>query len=78
MFIPYVGPWVIAASVGSQTLGLLGTLGKVLTGSDNISMFNDMEGWAKTVNRQTATTEYAAENTWCVENFINLIGDTIG
>lgn len=77
MFIPYVGPWIAGASVASQLVGLTGTLGKMLTGSDN-ETFSSMEGWAKSVSRQGAQTEYAQENTWCWENFINLIGDVAG
>lgn len=76
MFIPYVGPAVIATSVLTQVAGLGATLGKVLTGSNSPTL-NNIQGWAKSVNRQ-AQTEYAAENTWCVENFLNMIGDTVG
>lgn len=77
MFIPYVGPWIAGLSVASQIVGLTGTLGKMLTGSDSPT-FSAMEGWAKSVNRQTAKSQYAMENTWCWENFINLIGDVAG
>ena len=38
---------------------------------------NNIQGWAKTVNR-SSQTEYASSNTWCGENFLNMIGDTIG
>jgi hypothetical protein len=77
MFIPYVGPWIAGLSVASQIVGLAGTLGKMLTGSDSPT-FSAMEGWSKSVNRQTAKSQYAMENTWCWENFINLIGDVAG
>lgn len=77
MFIPYVGPWVAGLSVASQAVGLMGTLGKMLTGSDSPT-FSAMEGWSKSVNRQTAKSQYAQENTWCWENFIDLIGDCAG
>lgn len=77
MFIPYVGPWIAGISVASQLVGLSGTLGKMLTGSDSLT-FSALEGWAKSVNRQTAKSQYAMENTWCWENFINLIGDVAG
>ena len=76
MFIPYVGPYVTAASVLTQTLGLAGTLGKLLAGSDSPT-FNNLQGWAKSVGRQTST-EYAQQNTWCGENLLNMVGDTIG
>ena len=76
MFIPGVGPWITGLSVASQTAGLLATLGKVLVGNESETL-NNIQGWAKSVNR-SAQTEYAAENTWCVENFLNMIGDTVG
>lgn len=77
MFIPYVGPWIAGLSVASQLVGLSGTLGKMLPGSDS-PIFSALEGWSKSVNRQTAKSQYAMENTWCWENFINLIGDVAG
>lgn len=77
MFIPYVGPWITGLSIASQTAGLLGTLGKMVGGSDSPT-WSALEGWAKSVSRQGATSEYAQEHTWCWENFINLIGDVAG
>lgn len=77
MFIPYVGPYIAGVSVASQLVGLAGTLGKMLTGSESPT-FSAMEGWSKSVNRQTAKSQYAQENTWCWENFISLIGDVAG
>lgn len=77
MFIPYVGPWIAGLSIATQAAGLLGTLGKMARGSD-APTWSAIEGWSKSVSRQGATTEYAQENTWCWENFINLIGDVTG
>lgn len=76
MFIPYVGPVITGLSVATQTAGLLATLGKLVTGNDSPTL-NNIQGWAKSVNRQSAT-EYAQQHTWCAENFINMIGDTVG
>lgn len=76
MFIPYVGPVITGLSVATQTAGLLATLGKLVAGNDSPTL-NNIQGWAKSVNRQS-TTEYAQQHTWCAENFINMIGDTIG
>lgn len=76
MFIPYVGPVITGLSVATQTAGLLATLGKLVAGNDSPTL-NNIQGWAKSVNRQSAT-EYAQNHTWCAENFINMIGDTIG
>lgn len=77
MFIPYVGPVIAGASVTTQLAGLVGTLGKMFTGSEN-DFFSELEGFSKSWNRQTGKTEYAQNNTWCWENFIGLIGDVAG
>lgn len=77
MFLPYVGPYIAGVSVASQLVGLAGTLGKMLSGSESPT-FSAMEGWSKSVNRQTAKSQYAQENIWCWENFISLIGDVAG
>lgn len=76
MFLPVVGKPIIAANVAAQSVGLLGALGKMFLGSESETT-NNMHAWAKTVSRQTAT-EYASQNTWCWENLINMIGDTVG
>lgn len=77
MFIPYVGPWIAAASLATQLVGVFGTFGKMLAGSDN-KMLSELEGWSKSMSRQGATSEYAQEHLWCWENFINLFGDVAG
>lgn len=77
MFIPYVGPWIAGLSVATQMAGLGATLGKMLVGSDSPT-FSAIEGWSQSLNRQTAKTDYAQQNTWCWENFIDLIGDVAG
>lgn len=76
MFLPYVGGFFRGLSVLTQSVGLLGTLGKIAAGSDD-KLFNEMEGWSSSVNRQTAKSEYAQQNVWCLENMINLIGDSV-
>lgn len=76
MFLPGIGPWIAGISVATQVVGLLGTMAK-MTGSVD-PMWNELEGWSKSVNRQTAKTQYAQEHTWCWENFINLFGDVVG
>lgn len=77
MFIPYVGPVVAGLSIATQLAGLGATLGKMIVGSDSPTL-SAIEGWSKSVGRQGATSEYAQNNTWCWENFINLIGDVAG
>lgn len=74
MFIPYVGPAYIGLNVATQLVGLFGTFGKMFAGSDT-PVLSEMEGWAKSINQQGNISEYARQNTWCWENWINLIGD---
>ncbi len=84
MFLPKVGKVVAGLSVANQTVGLLGTLGKMSAnlsneylGTDfkNLSTLSEMEGWSKSVNRQTAKSEYAQDHMWSLENMIGLVGD---
>lgn len=77
MFIPYVGPWITGLSLATQLAGVGATLGKMIVGSDSPTL-SAIEGWSKSVSRQGAQTEYAQQNAWCWENFINLIGDVAG
>lgn len=77
MFLPVVGPWIAGLSVATQLVGVMGTLGKMAVGSDSPTL-SAMEGWAKSMNRQTAISEYAQEHPWCLENLINLVGDSVG
>ena len=76
MFLPVVGKPIITASIATQSAGLLGALGKMFLGSENKTV-NNLHAWAKTVNRQNVS-EYASQNTWCWENMLNMIGDTVG
>lgn len=46
--------------------------------NNNNSTFSFLEGWSKSVNRQNASTEYAQQHPWCLENMINLVGDVFG
>lgn len=78
MSIPYVGPWIAGISIATQLAGLFGTLGKMATINNNNSTFSFLEGWSKSVNRQNASTEYAQQHPWCLENMINLVGDVFG
>ena len=77
MFIPYVGPYIAGLSIATQSAGLLATLGKMFINSESETLSN-IEGWAKSVSRQGAQTEYAQQNLWCTENMVNLIGDVVG
>lgn len=77
MFFPYVGPWIAGLSLATQLAGVGATFGKMLVGSESPTL-SAIEGWSKSVSRQGAQTEYAQQNAWCWENFINLIGDVAG
>lgn len=85
MFIPYVGPAITFLSLANQTAGLMGTLGKMYANFSNdnfgtnidTSTFSEMEGWAKSVNRQGAVSQHSQDNMWTVENMVGLIGDVM-
>ena len=74
MFIPGVGEYVIGAGIATQLVGLFGTLGKMISGSDNPT-FSALEGWSKSMNPSEARTQYGEQHPWCMENWVNLIGD---
>ena len=71
-----VGTAITSLSIATQSAGFLSVLGKMLVGSDSPTL-SAIEGWSKSVDRHN-TTDYAKQNTWCWENFINLIGDVAG
>lgn len=74
MYIPYVGTAIAGISILTQLAGLGATFSKMISGSDNPTL-SAIEGWAKSMDRRGAVTEYAQEHPWCWENMINLIGD---
>lgn len=73
MFIPYVGPVYVATGVGMELASLGTTLGKMAAGSDTPSL-SKIEGFIQSIN-QPNTSEYATNNTWSLENLINMAGD---
>ena len=82
MFIPYVGPVYTGASVLANAIGLFGTLGKIANindwmDPDAIKMFNNLEGWSKSINTLDSRSEYAKQHMWSLENIIGLVGDVI-
>lgn len=76
MFIPHVGPIITGLNILTQLVGITGTLGRMFAGS-NSAFFSNLEGWGKSMNRQTARSEYAQQHVWCWENFLNTIGDAV-
>jgi hypothetical protein len=58
MFIPYVGPVVTGISLVPQLAGLVGTLGKMATGSDN-SLLSELEGFKSSWELQGNVSEEA-------------------
>ena len=73
MFIPNVGPIYVGASIASELTSLGTTLGKMAAGSDTPSL-SKIEGFMQSIN-QPNTSEYASNNTWSLENLINMAGD---
>lgn len=74
MFIPYIGPVYTGASIAVNSANFLSVLGKMFVGSDS-AVLNDIEGFTESFSRQSLKSDYAKNNTWCWENFINLAGD---
>ena len=82
--IPIVSPWYVGMRVGVNTVGLLGTLGNLLTGN-SVSLFHGMEGFAQSmkssqsdwVSGGTAGTEAAGVkgHAWSVESMLGIAGD---
>jgi hypothetical protein len=52
-FIPYVGPWYIAARVGLSSADLFAKMGKMTFGSDN-ELFSAIEGFSKATTMSTS------------------------
>lgn len=78
MFLPYgIGATITGLNIAVQATGFLSTLGKMFLGSDSPTL-SALEGWAQSMDRQGAKSEYAQQNMWCWENMINLIGDVAG
>jgi hypothetical protein len=82
MFIPYVGPVYTGASVLVNAMGLFGTLGKIANiddwmDPDTAKMFNNLEGWSKSMNTLDSRSEYAKQHMWSLENMIGMVGDVI-
>ena len=76
MFVPYVGPAITALSLIPQLASITGTLGKMVSGSKN-SFFSELEGFGKSWELQGNVSEEAQTSVWNLENFINLVGDTM-
>lgn len=77
MFIPGVGPWVTLLGMIPQLATMTAVLGKMIVGSDSPNL-SALEGWGKSFDKFGASTEYAKEHPWCLENMINLMGMVAG
>ena len=71
-FIPYVGPWYIAARIGLNSMDLFSKIGKMVAGSDSPNL-SAIEGF--TASLGTSTSDYAQEHLWSVENLLNMSAD---
>lgn len=77
MFIPGVGPWITLLGLIPQLATMTAVLGKMIVGSDSPNL-SALEGWGKSFDKFGASTEYAKEHPWCLENMINLMGMVAG
>ena len=72
-FIPEVAPFYAAASLGLNLTDALGTLGKLVLGSENNSL-NTLTAFTSQFNQ--TTSEFGQQHTFSLENILNMIGDT--
>ena len=79
MFLPGVGEYVAGLVILQNAMQLGSVLGKIIVGSDT-PFLNKLEGFAHLTNLQESKSEYAKnpDNMWCMENLINMVGDTVG
>ena len=82
-FIPVVGPWYLGMRVGINTLGLMGTLGNMITGGD-VDFFNGLEGFTKSMNTSQSdwvtggvagTEGTSTAHAWSLESMIGMAAD---
>ena len=72
-FIPEVAPFYAAASLGLNLTDALGTLGKLVLGSENNTL-NSLTAFTSQFNQ--TTSEFGQQHTFSMENILNMIGDT--
>lgn len=71
-FIPYVGPWYLAARVTLEASNLFAKMGKMFSGGDN-ETFSKMEGFYKSMTLDQS--DFANEHPWRLENMLNMSAD---
>ena len=72
LFTP-VAPYYAAASIGINLVDALGTLGKLVAGSENHTL-NSITAFAEQFNQ--TTSEEGMKHTFSMENILNMVGDT--
>lgn len=76
MFLPFGIGWAITGvTLATKFVGLAGTLGKMIAGSDHPTL-SAMEGFSKSWSRENST-QYASEHPWCLESMLNMVGDFV-
>ena len=68
-----VAPYYAVASIGINLVDALGTLGKLVAGSENPTL-NNVTAFAEQFNQ--TTSEAGVANTFSMENILNMVGDT--
>lgn len=71
-FIPYIGPWYIAARIGVNSMDLFAKIGKMVAGSDSPNL-SAIEGFSASLG--TSVSDYAQEHLWSIENLLNMSAD---
>lgn len=71
-FIPYIGPWYIAARVGMNVADISTKIGKMVAGPDSPNL-SAIEGFISSFG--TSVSDNAQEHLWSIENILNMSGD---
>lgn len=72
-FVEEIAPFYAAVSLGINLADALGTLGKLVLGSENKTL-NTLTGFTSQFNQ--STSEFGQQHTFSLENILNMVGDT--
>lgn len=73
LLVPSVAPYYAMASIGINLVDALGTLGKLVVGSEN-PVLNNITAFSESFNQ--TVSEEGMQHTFGMENILNMVGDT--
>lgn len=82
-FIPGIAPYYIGLRVGINTMGLMATIGNMITGN-NCDLFHGIEAYTKSMKTSQSDwvtgggapgSQYETPHAWSLESIMNIAGD---